>query len=104
MTIQNQENAVWYRINCEQNLMKYIVEKGSVALDGISLTVAKVEEQSFAVSIIPHTQAETNLRYKNRGDILNIECDIIGKYVEKLLMAKEKTSKLTEEFLRENGF
>ena len=84
--------------------MRYIVEKGSVAIDGISLTVAEVEEASFQVSIIPHTRQETNLKYKSKNDIVNIECDILGKYVEKLLLPKKKQSKITEEFLRENGF
>ena len=84
--------------------MRYIVEKGSVAIDGISLTVAEVEDFSFKVSIIPHTQKETNLGDKNRNDIVNIECDIIGKYVEKLVLPKNNSSKLTEEFLIQNGF
>ncbi len=84
--------------------MKYIVEKGSVAIDGISLTVAEVGNLNFKVSIIPHTQKETNLGYKMRNDMVNIECDMIGKYVEKLLLPKNKDSKLTEEFLIQNGF
>lgn len=84
--------------------MKYIVEKGSVAIDGISLTVAEIENSSFKVSIIPHTQRETNLKYKNKNDMVNIECDIIGKYVEKLLLSQNNKSKLTEEFLIQNGF
>lgn len=84
--------------------MRYIVEKGSVAIDGISLTVAKVENVSFQVSIIPHTKKQTNLGYKNKNDIVNIECDIIGKYVEKLLLPKKNESKITEEFLIQNGF
>ena len=84
--------------------MRYIVEKGSVSLDGISLTVADAGNTSFKVSIIPHTNAETNLKYKLKNDIVNIECDIIGKYVEKLLKTDEKKSKITKEFLAENGF
>ena len=84
--------------------MKYIVEKGSVAIDGISLTVAAVKNLNFKVSIIPHTQKETNLGYKNKNDMVNIECDMIGKYVEKLLLPKNNNSKLTEEFLKQNGF
>ncbi len=84
--------------------MRYIVEKGSVAIDGISLTVAEVEDFSFKVSIIPHTQKETNLGFKKKNDLVNIECDIIGKYVEKLILPKDNGSKLTEQFLIENGF
>lgn len=102
--IEKDENAIWYKISTTSDLMKYIVEKGSVTIDGISLTVAEVENSSFQVSIIPHTKQETNLQYKKKNDIVNIECDILGKYVEKLLLPKQKKSKITEEFLRENGF
>ncbi len=84
--------------------MRYIVEKGSVAIDGISLTVAEVEDFSFKVSIIPHTKKETNLGDKKKNDMVNIECDVIGKYVEKLVLPKDNGSKLTEEFLIQNGF
>ncbi len=97
------ENAVWYKISADKNLIRYIVEKGSVALDGISLTVAEVQQNNFEVSIIPHTQEQTNLKYKKKGDTVNIECDIIGKYIEKLL-DKKSDSKITKEFLIENGF
>lgn len=102
--IEEDENAIWYKISTTSDLMKYIVEKGSVAIDGISLTVAEVENSSFQVSIIPHTRQETNLQYKKKNDIVNIECDILGKYIEKLLLPKQKQSKITEEFLKENGF
>lgn len=102
--IKKDDNAVWYKISTTPDLLKYIVEKGSIAIDGISLTVAEVENSSFKVSVIPHTQKETNLKYKNKNDMVNIECDIIGKYVEKLLLPKDNQSKLTEEFLIENGF
>ena len=78
-------NAVWYTIGAGPELMRYIVEKGSVALDGISLTVAQVANSSFKVSVIPHTREVTSLRDKRSGSKINIECDIIGKYVEKLL-------------------
>lgn len=97
------ENAVWYKISTDKNLIRYIVEKGSIALDGISLTVAEVQQNNFEVSIIPHTQEQTNLKYKKKGDTVNIECDIIGKYIEKLL-DKKSDSKITKEFLIENGF
>lgn len=72
-------------------------------LTGISLTVAESSENSFKVSIIPHTQEQTNLRYKEKGDTMNIECDIIGKYIEKLFSKKEE-KEITEEFLIKNGF
>lgn len=78
-------NARWYEIEAPPSVMRYIVEKGSVTLDGISLTVARVAASSFSVSIIPHTLSQTVLGGKGPGDILNIENDMIGKYVEKLM-------------------
>ena len=80
-----------------------------MAIDGISLTVAKLEEKSFSVSIIPHTRQETILEDKKPGDRVNLENDLIGKYVERLLSFQEpkeekKESKLSMEFLQENGF
>ena len=101
-----EDNAIWYTINADAKTLHYIVEKGSITIDGISLTVAYVDETCFKVSIIPHTRQETNLSTRKKGDIVNLECDIIGKYIEKLLMPveEEKSSKLTEEFLREHGF
>lgn len=79
------DNAVWVTIAAQPELLRYIIEKGSIAIDGISLTVATVDEESFAVSIIPHTAEETTLLQKKVGDTVNLECDLIGKYVEKLL-------------------
>ena len=105
--IRQEENAVWYTIAAEQKLLRCIVEKGSVALDGISLTVAKVTAEDFQVSVIPHTRQETALPEKRSGSVINIECDVIGKYVEKLLTGprpEEKESHLTEGFLMEHGF
>ncbi len=100
------ETAVWYRISAEPGVLRYIVEKGSITIDGISLTVARVTGQDFSVSIIPHTQANTALADRKAGDIVNLETDIIGKYVEKLLTPEEsgKKSGLTAEFLAEHGF
>lgn len=83
--IREDDNAVWYRIGADYKILKYIVEKGSVALDGISLTVAEVRSDSFSVSVIPHTRANTTLTHKKIGDIINIETDCIGKYIEKLI-------------------
>lgn len=111
-SITSEENAIWYTIEAKEEIIKYIVEKGSIAIDGISLTVANVNNQLFKVSIIPHTKTETILAYKKKGDIVNLECDIVGKYVEKLMgynnkENSEKTkanSGLTQEYLVENGF
>jgi riboflavin synthase len=79
------DNAVWVTVTTSPDLLRYIIEKGSIAIDGISLTVVKVDDQSFAVAIIPHTAEETILLKKAVGDTVNLECDMIGKYVEKLL-------------------
>lgn len=105
--IRQEENAVWYTVGADKKLLRYIVEKGSVALDGISLTVAEVTEKDFKVSVIPHTRQETSLVDKSIGSILNIECDVVGKYVEKFLSGRETErpkSTLTEDFLMEHGF
>lgn len=108
--VTKDDNAVWYRIKAEDKVLRYIVEKGSVAIDGISLTVAKVTSSDFSVSIIPHTAGQTILSSKKAGDIVNIENDVIGKYVEKLLMPYEpdkteaKDKGITMEFLYKNGF
>lgn len=105
--VEKDDNAVWYTISASQNIIKYIIEKGSVAIDGISLTVAKLTDSSFSVSIIPHTARETILSEKNVGDEVNLENDIVGKYVERLLGYKqEKTNKsnITADFLSQNGF
>ena len=101
------DNAVWYTVSAAPSLLRYIVEKGSIAIDGISLTVASVEADRFSVSVIPHTAAVTVLGRKRPGDIVNLETDLIGKYVEKLLRPAEDTAPkggISLEFLMENGF
>ena len=108
VNIKVEDNATWYTIKSSPKIGKYIVEKGSVAIDGISLTVANIIEDIFRVSIIPHTQKTTILQKKRIGDMVNIENDCIGKYVEKLMLKKTKTGdskkKITHTFLSENGF
>ncbi|MDF2537196.1 MAG: ribE [Herbinix sp.] len=81
----SEENAVWVSIYAPPEILKYIVFKGSIAIDGISLTVAYADERQFKVSIIPHTKNITTLLHKKVGDVVNLECDILGKYVERLL-------------------
>lgn len=130
-SIEEDDNAVWYRIGCKPSVLRFVIEKGSIAIDGISLTVAKVDAESFSVSIIPHTRAQTNLAGKRVGSVVNLENDCIGKYVERLLAcspelageadlqaasavspyvegAKKrvaaKPSGITREFLLSNGF
>ena len=103
--IRNDGIAVWYTISAKPEILRYIVEKGSIAIDGISLTVAKVTDSSFSVSIIPHTAECTILNYKKIGDIVNLENDIVGKYVEKLMKpAVSSESSLSMEMLARNGF
>lgn len=98
---EREANAVWVTVSADEMLMRYIIMKGSVALDGVSLTVARLYKDAFSVSLIPHTGEETTLLNKRVGDKINIECDVIGKYVEKLC---GKKSGLTVDFLKENGF
>ena len=86
--LQKEENAVWVYIKTSAEILRLIVEKGSITIDGISLTVAGVNDSEFAVSVIPHTAEETTLLTKKAGDLVNLENDIIGKYVEKLLASK----------------
>lgn len=123
--VQKDEIAIWYTISADETLMRYVIEKGSIAIDGISLTVASVQEHHFCVSVIPHTAANTILPYKKPGDLVNLENDCIGKYVEHFLRrettdgrisdvrdweartkknATAAQSGLTKEFLYQNGF
>jgi len=106
--IKNDGIAIWYTISTAPQIMRYIVEKGSVAIDGISLTVAEVSEASFSVSIIPHTASQTILSRKKRGDTVNLENDIIGKYVEKLISApqisKPSSIGISKDFLEKYGY
>ena len=105
--LRKDDNAVWYTISASQELLRYIVEKGSIAIDGISLTVAEVGDSWFSISAIPHTVAVTTLGEKRPGDTVNLENDVIGKYVEKLLRPQpQETAKssLTLEFLAQHGF
>lgn len=107
-SVAGEDQAVWLTVSADPPLLRYIVEKGSVAIDGVSLTVAKAEPSAFKVSVIPHTGRETTLLCQKAGDLVNLECDIIGKYVEKLLGGEPeqsgRQSPLTELYLRENGF
>ncbi|MBO5558136.1 riboflavin synthase [Ruminococcus sp.] len=103
--IQKDGIAVRYTVSAESRLLRYIAEKGSVAIDGISLTVASVNDSSFSVSVIPHTAENTVLPLRKVGDTVNIETDVIAKYIEKLLRpAPQKNSGVTMEQLAKNGF
>ncbi len=99
------ENATEVWIEAEKNLLKYIIKKGSIAIDGASLTVAEVSRQGFMVSIIPHTKKETTLLGKKANELVNLECDGLGKYIERLLEFKNADREnLSVEFLNINGF
>ena len=105
--IKPAHNSIWYRIQTTPKLMRYIIEKGSITIDGISLTVVDTDETSFRVSIIPHTIKETNLGSKKIGSLVNLENDIVGKYIEQFLLKKEPEnppSQLTVDFLKNAGF
>lgn len=97
------DTALWLEIETEPAVLRYVVEKGSIAIDGVSLTVARVGERSFSVSLIPHTQGVTTLHERRVGDRVNLENDMLVKYVEKL-MGRAPRGGLTLDFLRENGF
>lgn len=103
INILKRGHEIVYSIKFDSDNFKYIAEKGSIALDGISLTVSKVAENYFEVSIIPTTIADTNLASKKLGEKINIETDIIGRYVYNFVNTKE-ASKITKNFLLENGF
>ncbi len=106
-SVRRDDNAVWYTVSAPPHLLRYIVEKGSITVDGISLTVARVDGSGFAISAIPHTVAHTVLRDRRPGDLVNLETDIIGKYVEKLLTpsaAPAAEGGITRDFLTKYGF
>jgi riboflavin synthase len=103
------DNAVIVKIEAGPEVMRYIVKKGSIAIDGISLTIVEYGEDWFTVSLIPHSASVTTLGFKKTGDTVNLEADVIGKYVEKLLGLQiadkqSKASTLSMNFLQQNGF
>ena len=111
--LKKEENAVWITIRTSPDIMRYVIKKGSIAIDGVSLTVARTFEDGFAVSVIPHTGDETTLLDKRAGDIVNLENDIIGKYVEKLMGTHESEMEEKDhsegkvfdlDYLKEHGF
>lgn len=102
-------NATWVTIEAGPELLKYIIQKGSITIDGISLTVAELNDNSFSVSLIPHTGEETILLEKNVGDKVNLENDVVGKYIERLMNftdsdSTQSKSGITMDFLIQNGF
>lgn len=107
VNIYQEDIARWIEIEIPKESMKYIVAKGSVSIDGISLTVAKLDKTTFWISTVPVTQSDTTLAQKKVGEDVNIELDILAKYTERLLNFgenKEKKSQIDRDFLKENGF
>lgn len=99
--------ATWVTISAQPEILRFIVEKGSVAIDGVSLTVAAVTDTDFSVSLIPHTGDATTLLHKRCGSQVNLENDIVGKYVERLMnttVSPNSESRITLDFLQKNGF
>lgn len=104
-----EHNAVYYEIEIPKHLRKFMIMKGSVCVDGTSLTIFGLTDDSFTISIIPHTIEETIIGGKGQGDIVNIECDMLAKYMDQLLSRRTGTDessseKLTESFLKDHGF
>lgn len=105
-SVKRDANAVWFTVKASGEIMRYCIKKGSIAIDGISLTIAETGDTWFQVSVIPHTLKETVLGSKKSGDQVNLENDMIGKYVEKLLEPEpaKKSSAVTKEMLIKAGF
>lgn len=107
---KNQKERSWLlRFGAEERLLRYVIEKGSVAVDGVSLTVNRCDDEGFEVNVIPQTGKETGILRKKVGDSVNIETDLIGKYVEKFLLRSDaspakKASRIDEQLLRKHGF
>ena len=112
LDIKTEKDGTWFVIKAPENILRYVIYKGSICIDGASLTVAYVDESCFKVSVIPHTLENTILSYKKVKCLVNLECDLVGKYIEKLINRKvddssykeNNKSNITLEFLRENGF
>lgn len=107
LSIEERSTSWWVTVEIPPELERYLIHVGSIAMDGISLTIAELEGNNVSVSIIPHTWAVTTLAQRHAGELVNIEVDMIGKYVDKLLSRKAEAdtpSRITEEFLKEKGF
>ena len=102
--IKNDGDFFIITFNMESDISKYIVNKGAITVEGISLTINNVDKNTFSVAIIPHTFKNTTLQFKKIGDRINIETDILGRYVEKMLNQENTFCKIDENFLKENGF
>jgi riboflavin synthase len=109
ISIKEESNGTWFTISAPKEVLKYIIYKGSITIDGISLTVAYVDDLVFKVSVIPHTLDNTILPFKKVDSKVNLECDLVGKYIEKLFTGNKsneevESSNITMEFLKNSGF
>ena len=104
-SVDQDENAWWFTISLGNEFIRYLIPKGSVGIDGISLTVVDVHEDRFTVSVIPHTWKETTLAHLKKGDEVNIECDMTAKYIERFLAFRDRPKQdITMDYLKENGY
>jgi riboflavin synthase len=109
VSIKEEKDGTWFTISASKDVLRYIIYKGSIGIDGVSLTVAYVDDEVFKVSVIPHTLENTILFSKKINSKVNLECDLVGKYIEKLFAPKDENkeinkSNITMEFLMNNGF
>jgi riboflavin synthase len=102
MSLETKDKKTELKIEMPKKMSKYIALKGSISINGVSLTISDLRDESFSVDLIPHTLKETNLSKLKKGDIINIEIDVLARYLERLLNAKESETKY--EFLKERGF
>ena len=102
--IRELEGSMLYTLLLPEELTSFCIEKGSIAIDGISLTIARLSGNEITVSIIPHTRGNTNLAHKRMGSGVNVEVDLIGKYVRRFLDGAQQNEGISEEFLRKTGF
>ncbi len=98
------DRSTFFRFGLDKSQIRYVIEKGSVAIDGVSLTVNEVRDEDFSVNVIPHTALATTLGFKKPGDYVNVETDLIGKYVARFLGRDTEKSKIDVNFLAEHGF
>lgn len=109
VSVKEESDGTWFTISAPKDVLKYIIYKGSIGIDGISLTVAYVDDEVFKVSVIPHTLDNTILPHKKVNSVVNLECDLVGKYIEKLVGGRNAsnetdTSTITMDFLKNSGF
>jgi len=100
---QKEEGALLLSIEAPPEVLRYCIPKGSITVDGVSLTINRLADKEFETAIIPYTAEHTTLGIKGVGDTVNLECDLIGKYVERLLLSEEPPGKITREYLKRKG-